>query len=789
MTRTTRKTVCFIVIMLFVVGVITFFAFATSGFKNWNANTWFKSEPVKVSAPAKEDPNGTDDRGEGSEQEDVSDETAGELVNTSASAFSVLTSAVATEPYTYDTLPEGARHINVGDDLSGKIIVFDFPNFLKNKPAEYANFGFMSVTDINYTVISYSYNYGTGAQLTTSGGYSVYLNNSSANSDPHACYLRNNSTSSSVMDFYTVKLVTFQSGSSPSETSSKYEINRSVITGFKLPDNVGTVTEYPVKTKQMYSGGQLYDHHEYTNCYILDAVPETPETPETPENTVLSECPYDGCTFENCGIPLQTGESYTGGYLAVCFEWIEDDNRTIFTVNSYNSVYVESGHLYYKYLIDSTTYKSVELNAPGNSGYVYLLVDLPSVRWHEEALSLDMNGFRYLAPHEHLDVLTEIPYTDLAYTDGVEIIAEQPYNNGYGTGYLAFAVAASQSFIQTNKVVGTSVKVLNNYISGVNEGLYIENNALVYKKHCPELGMGTLISTTVVDSTTASDYVYVELDLSGTDYVLAGAPIKYLSKETYDVTVYTVTGEVTLNVRKNTVFDYDNLSDVDKAKLDLEHYTFEGLSTLPDLSEPYEPTTITSDTALYGVYTPVKYKVMFYSVYGDVTVMEVFYGEKVEDLPAPERTGYAFKGWYTADGTEYTDQAIRGMTVLNAKWALEKYSVIIMIGDKVYTEQTAEYGSKVNAVTDTVDFKGNAPLGLYLDKACTKVVTAEDIITSNTVIYAQFKAPVQDKPTNTVKPAPSWWERNMWYVLAPIITVVALVVLFFIGKTAKKRGK
>lgn len=732
---------CFIVIMLFVAGVITFFAFATSGFKNWNANTWFKSEPVKVSAPAKEDPNGTNDRGEGSEQENVSDETAGELVNTSASAFSVLTSSMSSveqlESVTFDTLPEGCYSIQSGANVGGKILVIDFPN---------ADFSVRPLPT-----------------LTTMGNTMNFFFEESGD-------MRFGLGSSSTVNGVTSGIMTYLIFSGYNDPTN---YNTKPITGYVLPQNMyitsANMGSYPI--------------------YALDAVPETPETPEIPENTVLSECPYDGCIFENCGIPLQTGESYTGGYLAVCFEWIEDDNRTIFTVNSYNSVYVESGHLYYKYLIDSTTYKSVELNTSGNSGYVYLLVDLPSVRWHEEALSLDMNGFRYLAPHEHLDVLTEIPYTDLAYTDGVEIIAEQPYNNGYGMGYLAFAVAASQSFIQTNKVVGTSVKVLNNYISGVNEGLYIENNALVYKKHCPELGMGTFISTTVVDSTTASDYVYVELDLSGTDYVLAGAPIKYLSKETYDVTVYTVTGEVTLNVRKNTVFDYDNLSDVDKAKLDLEHYTFEGLSTLPDLSEPYEPTTITSDTALYGVYTPVKYKVMFYSVYGDVTVMEVSYGEKVEDLPAPERTGYAFKGWYTADGTEYTDQAIRGMTVLNAKWALEKYSVIIMVGDKVYTEQTAEYGSKVNAVTDTVDFKGNAPSGLYLDKACTKVVTAEDIITSNTVIYAQFKAPVQDKPTNTVKPAPSWWERNMWYVLAPIITVVALVVLFFIGKTAKKRGK
>lgn len=41
MTRTTRRTVCFITALFVIAAVVVFFAWATSGFKNWNAATWF----------------------------------------------------------------------------------------------------------------------------------------------------------------------------------------------------------------------------------------------------------------------------------------------------------------------------------------------------------------------------------------------------------------------------------------------------------------------------------------------------------------------------------------------------------------------------------------------------------------------------------------------------------------------------------------------------------------------------------------------------------------------------
>ncbi|MDR0385467.1 MAG: InlB B-repeat-containing protein [Prevotellaceae bacterium] len=115
-------------------------------------------------------------------------------------------------------------------------------------------------------------------------------------------------------------------------------------------------------------------------------------------------------------------------------------------------------------------------------------------------------------------------------------------------------------------------------------------------------------------------------------------------------------------------------------------YTFDGWFTeAGGNGERYTPATVfkkTEDISLYAKWEIIEYTITFDSQGGSsVNGYKVKYNSSVGNLPVPDRTGYAFGGWYTGEngsGIKYADNAIyetAGNTALNAAWTANAYTI------------------------------------------------------------------------------------------------------------------
>ena len=102
-----------------------------------------------------------------------------------------------------------------------------------------------------------------------------------------------------------------------------------------------------------------------------------------------------------------------------------------------------------------------------------------------------------------------------------------------------------------------------------------------------------------------------------------------------------------------------------------------------------------ANTTLYAhwVYTGVHYTISFDANGGtvDPATEETDAGGKLQDLPTPERDGYAFKGWYTAEsgGTEVTTN-----TAFNSEATI--YTQWILITESMFTVAFNAHGGTVS---------------------------------------------------------------------------------------------
>jgi len=115
-----------------------------------------------------------------------------------------------------------------------------------------------------------------------------------------------------------------------------------------------------------------------------------------------------------------------------------------------------------------------------------------------------------------------------------------------------------------------------------------------------------------------------------------------------------------------------------KAHSFLGWYTDEECTSEFDFSTP-----ITSDITLYAKWKLNEFTLTLDPCEGSVstTSMEVVYGEKYGTLPTPTRTGFTFKGWYTAkshgSGTKVTADTVVTATsnhTIYAQWYTNEYS-------------------------------------------------------------------------------------------------------------------
>ena len=157
----------------------------------------------------------------------------------------------------------------------------------------------------------------------------------------------------------------------------------------------------------------------------------------------------------------------------------------------------------------------------------------------------------------------------------------------------------------------------------------------------------------------------------------------------------------------------------------------------------YSTTKATRNVILYAHWVKV-HTVTFNANGGTVGVEKkwVTNGDKMNFMPTPKRTGYTFKGWYTAKtgGTKvYTSTKITKSRTLYARWSKNKYTVKFNAnGGKVSTtSRKVYYGAKVGTLP-TPKRTGYTFKGWYTSKTGGSKVSKSKVIKKNTVIYARW---------------------------------------------------
>lgn len=91
------------------------------------------------------------------------------------------------------------------------------------------------------------------------------------------------------------------------------------------------------------------------------------------------------------------------------------------------------------------------------------------------------------------------------------------------------------------------------------------------------------------------------------------------------------------------------------------------------------------------------------------------------------------------------------------------------------------FGKSVGDYLYNVTVDGREFGGWYYDSGYSSAVNSQDKLENDTTIYARLS----DKPV-TERPL-TWWERNMWFVLAPCIAVAGLALVIGIALSIKKK--
>ena len=89
----------------------------------------------------------------------------------------------------------------------------------------------------------------------------------------------------------------------------------------------------------------------------------------------------------------------------------------------------------------------------------------------------------------------------------------------------------------------------------------------------------------------------------------------------------------------------------------------------------YDGSPIYSDTALHAHFQINRYTVTFNSDGGSSVANQTVDWGTSATLTTPTRDGYAFKGWFLPNGTQYTNQAIKSNTSLTARWERNRFTI------------------------------------------------------------------------------------------------------------------
>ena len=558
-----------------------------------------------------------------------------------AGSYSSLTGTTCTE------LPEGARHIQVGDDLSGALLYIDYPNLNLN-----------SMSSGEYIGTSTYYKLGRQNMQNAPFGYGKYSSASAS--------------FSSIL--FTNYFVATNSGMG---SSSSWKLNP--ITAYELPEDFGVVTN--VDTSKL----------EHTALYISEGGTSGGEE-ETPIYPVTDTSPLPGHSFE-CGIEFTLGDdvkSYTDGYLCVNVNKVKplltygtDKNLIIF--NSQNSIGIKNGNLSVLYMGASATgggeqKEQVICGASTSSEYVYVDIDLENVSMINEAVTESM--LRYLngdISHRHLSKpVTAFPVEGCS----ASCITELRQGLTYAEGYIVVKPSAMNAYASEHTGKLFSV---NNY-----DNFCISDGKLKYKQWQQGTNNGYAVIT-VCDGNVQSEYVYIHMpegmtynpNLAAADY--GAAVIGYLPANHAQFALP---------------------EDPQKEGYNFVGWYYGTESEHIEITDPeygcrkYEGEHITSDTSFHAHFA-IKQFIVTYNTNGggEQASVTVKWNESAP-LPELTREGYNLTGWYLEDGTEYTGQAIKRGTTLKAEWVIKVFKVTFYCDGKIIKTMDVTYGTQLTDVSE-----------------------------------------------------------------------------------------
>ena len=179
-------------------------------------------------------------------------------------------------------------------------------------------------------------------------------------------------------------------------------------------------------------------------------------------------------------------------------------------------------------------------------------------------------------------------------------------------------------------------------------------------------------------------------------------------------------------------------------------YTFGGWYKADGTAWDFTKDTVTENITLSAKWIPHTYKLTFDANGGTVSqkTMQVTYGEKLSNVPIPQRYGYVFDGWFDKQngGKQYCDEKGRSTSqydktencTLYAHWKEVKCKVKFDAKGGTLSGP-AELNKKQNERLDRPDNpvrEGYSFAGWYKDADCTKEWNFDDLISGDMTLYA-----------------------------------------------------
>ena len=237
---------------------------------------------------------------------------------------------------------------------------------------------------------------------------------------------------------------------------------------------------------------------------------------------------------------------------------------------------------------------------------------------------------------------------------------------------------------------------------GKGEGLLTIKPAAKYEDKSPTIDAGDTMSFELIGEVTDS---VEDSDIkTNLEVHYKGADGKSVSVNSADIVTKVTSLKnciITLNSNGGKAIDAVTVKEgkgVDSLPATVrDGYTFDGWFTAADGGDKVTAIDkVTNDVMLYAHWTANTYQVTFDTQGGnEIAPMSVRADEVVTDLPTPERTDYAFDGWYTkADGgKKVTELSTVKDVTLYAHWKLSHYTLTF----------DSQGGTEVQPITENIE--------------------------------------------------------------------------------------